>query len=137
MIKNSIETTFKTRRVQNYWKGTYNWIIEGIVNTWDYQLMYTIWKEKGLIISPNVNLISNIGFGENAIHCKEIDSDLSNAKTLNILPLKHPTRVIYAKKSDVNYHDYYLNPNFERVSIYKQLKRNLKKRFPFLINLKS
>jgi hypothetical protein len=37
-------------------------------STWDYQWDYSIFRRKGLCISPNVSLIKNIGFDERATH---------------------------------------------------------------------
>jgi hypothetical protein len=33
-------------------------------NTWDFQWNYALWAQNGLSIVPNVNLVSNIGFGD-------------------------------------------------------------------------
>src|SRR5690606_25877404 len=41
------------------------------INTWDYQWMFHVWRKNGLAIIPNVNLVKNIGFGENATHTSE------------------------------------------------------------------
>lgn len=128
LLKEDIKSTFKTRRLQEYWINTYNWILNGAVDTWDYQLMYTIWHEKGLIILPNVNLVTNIGFGEQSIHCKDKLSALAESKTENILPIKHPRRVKRSFKSDIVYYDKYLSHfPIERISLIVYLKRKLKK----------
>lgn len=34
--------------------------------TWDYQWVYSCWKNNGLAITPRVNLVSNIGIGPDA-----------------------------------------------------------------------
>jgi hypothetical protein len=119
----AVKLTFKTKREQEYWINTYHKIKDGIVDTCDYQLMYLIWHEKGLIIKPNVNLISNIGFGEQAVHCKDVNSMLSNADTYRILPLQHPKNIKRSYKSDKNYHDNYLKI---RQSIFIQTKNKIK-----------
>lgn len=49
--------------------------------TWDYQWIYTIWRNNGIAISPTKNYVSNIGFGENATHTTEIEHHLSNVPT--------------------------------------------------------
>jgi hypothetical protein len=45
-----------------------NSVCNGDVDTWDVQWVYSIFKNNGLVITPNINLILNIGFGENATH---------------------------------------------------------------------
>lgn len=38
------------------------------IKTWDYQLAFINLFHNGLAINPNINLITNIGFGANATH---------------------------------------------------------------------
>ena len=40
-------------------------------NSWDYQFVYLIMKNQGYSIRPNLSLIKNIGFGNDATHTKE------------------------------------------------------------------
>ncbi|TAH29451.1 MAG: nucleotide-diphospho-sugar transferase [Cytophagales bacterium] len=47
---------------------------------WDLQWSLTIFKNKGYSIHPQKNLISNIGFGEDATHTIQIDNNLGNKK---------------------------------------------------------
>ena len=42
----------------------------GRLNTWDYQFIVHVLKNKGHCITPMYNLISNIGFGANGTHTK-------------------------------------------------------------------
>ncbi len=65
-------------------------IYKGYVDTWDYQWNYAIWKKKGLCVSPNRNLISNIGFGAGATHTPK-KNIFADRETYNLLfPLVHP-----------------------------------------------
>ena len=71
-------------------QDTYN----GLIDTWDNQLFFTFWSQNGLTILPNSNLVSNIGFREDATHTKG-DSKLANIPTEAIdFPLKHPRYMI-------------------------------------------
>lgn len=51
-----------------YWKNILRALKHGLVDTWDFQLMFTCWHLEGLHISPSRNLISNIGYGPDATH---------------------------------------------------------------------
>lgn len=62
-------------------------------NTWDMQLLYNMWRQKGLNIEPKYNLVSNIGFGTQAVNCKNPNHFLANNKIYNIMPLKHPKEI--------------------------------------------
>ncbi len=46
----------------------YDKCLRGEIDTWDYQLSASMKIEKGLCIIPRVNMIKNVGFGENATH---------------------------------------------------------------------
>lgn len=48
-------------------------IKSGKLNTWDFQWMVAVWKQSGLTVTPAVNLIQNIGFGEDATHTATAD----------------------------------------------------------------
>ena len=70
------------------------------INTWDYQLIYSIWKNKGLIIRPTKNLSKHIGWGPQAYHGKGEDT-LSDIKINRIsFPLKHPKNYQINTKAD-------------------------------------
>lgn len=88
-----------------YWKTIFNATYNGKIDTWDYQFMYHVWKNNGLSLVPNANLISNIGFSQGALHTKNVDPILSNRETrkldldfkkLKVVPNKNAD--IYEKK---------------------------------------
>jgi hypothetical protein len=61
---------------------------------WDYKFLYSCWKDNSLNIVPSVNLISNIGHGENSTHTKDKNSIYANRKKSSLVwPLKHPQMV--------------------------------------------
>lgn len=58
---------------------------------WDYQWIYTCWRNNGLTIAPSKNLVRNIGFSDEATHTLGYDRFRSNLVLNNIrLPLVHP-----------------------------------------------
>ena len=83
-----------------YWLKAFNGVHQGTIDTWDYQWVYTSWSNGMVSIMPNVNLISNIGFGENATHTKGV-SKLANMSIAPIkFPLSHPSFFIVDKSAD-------------------------------------
>lgn len=61
------------------------------IDTWDYVWNYNIWAQQGLCVIPKRNLISNIGFGENATHTFDITDGRANRPTCGLkFPLMHP-----------------------------------------------
>lgn len=63
-----------------WWKSNLIKCNAGECNTWDYQWHYTVMKNKGLCLIPNINLVKNIGIGSiDATHMKHQNI----AETLN------------------------------------------------------
>lgn len=68
------------------WRNAFKKIKNGNLDTWDYQWTYTCLINQLYCIRPNVNLVNNIGFNEDATHTKamrDIDSDLLQVSTLD------------------------------------------------------
>lgn len=66
----------------------------GKVDTWDTQWVFANWKQSRLNIVPNVNLISNIGFGADATHTT-VDSPQANLPTQAMtFPLRSPAFLV-------------------------------------------
>ncbi|WP_221056716.1 hypothetical protein [Methanoculleus chikugoensis] len=89
-----LEDTLSEKRAVKYWESIFNSVYDGSINTWDYQWVFSCWIQGGLSITPNQNLISNIGFCQSSTHTKE-GSNFSNLPTGRIkFPLKHPKYII-------------------------------------------
>ncbi|MFA6518481.1 MAG: glycosyltransferase family 2 protein [Candidatus Shapirobacteria bacterium] len=77
--------------VKFYWYQIFDLVHNNKINTWDYQWLYCIWKNNGITIIPSVNLISNIGFGNNPTHTYNKHSSFANMETYKMtFPLLHP-----------------------------------------------
>ena len=76
------------------WVGPLRATYEGLIDTWDYRWTFALWMQSGLNITPSVNLVHNIGFGEGATHLKK-QTKSSNAPIGSMdFPLKHPPYVL-------------------------------------------
>lgn len=62
---------FNNNGAVNYFKDIFSKVANHEIDTWDYQWLYTIIKNKGLSICPNTNLVKNIGFRNDATHTVE------------------------------------------------------------------
>jgi len=51
-----------------YWVEIFRAMKAGIIDTWDFQLLFSCWKQGGLHVVPRHNLISNLGYGPDATH---------------------------------------------------------------------
>jgi len=85
-----------------YWKYNFENTYKGKIDTWDYQWVFSCWVQSSLTILPNVNLVSNIGFGSEAVHTKYMN-DFSELETEAIVfPISHPPYVIRDSTADFN-----------------------------------
>ena len=86
---------------KRFWLNKFEEVRKGAYfHIWDYQWMFAIWNAGGLTVLPNVNLISNIGFGAEATHTFQKESIYSNMLTNDIGSIIHPTNIIVDQKAD-------------------------------------
>ena len=98
IFKNIIDDPSESR----YWSNIFQKVSKGKIDTWDYQWVYTSWRNHGLSVAPNVNLVSNIGFGEDATHTRDSDSEQANIYASDlVLPLKHPNQIVRNVHADL------------------------------------
>lgn len=98
---NLIENVFPEKYAQKYWNKIFSRVKDGKINTWDYQWTYTLFVNNGLSINPNLNMISNIGFGvEGATHT-DVSEKCANRQTFKITEIIHP-KFILSDKTAVN-----------------------------------
>jgi hypothetical protein len=82
------------REEARYWRKIFDLVWSGEKSTWDYQWVFTCWARGGLTALPEVNLISNIGWGAAATHTSAGVSPLGDIPTAEMkFPLRHPERV--------------------------------------------
>ncbi|MBP2629115.1 MAG: hypothetical protein H6Q68_3826 [Firmicutes bacterium] len=81
-------------RVIQYWHNVFEHTYKGRIDTWDYQLVFASWLQNSIHILPNINLVSNIGFGPEATHTKVANRCANLSVTGMEYPLYHPQFVI-------------------------------------------
>lgn len=77
-----------------------------------------------MCIIPSVNLVKNVGFSKDAIHCTNIDNDFANLSLSDIMPLSHPKTVEINKDADNFFFKKYNYKSALRL-LYRFLRRNL------------
>ncbi|GBL17045.1 hypothetical protein MTo_04372 [Microcystis aeruginosa NIES-1211] len=84
-----------------YWTKIFQTTYDNKNDSWAYRWTFSCWIQNGLTILPNVNLVSNIGFREDATHTIGSKSRLANlpVKEMNF-PLKHPPFLIRDEAAD-------------------------------------
>lgn len=122
----SINKIDKRDIFENYWISIFKKTANKEIDTWDYQLLFTVWNNEGLIVAPNINLISNIGFGNGATHTTAA-SPFANMKTQDIGTIIHPKSIKVEKKADRYASDKVFKIPKNKKFTYKYLKRLFKK----------
>lgn len=84
-------------------------VFNGNIDTWDFQWVFAKLINNGLSITPQKNLITNIGFGAEATHTKSKD-DVRGLLKRNELdfPLSHPDVMIKNYKLDYRYFETFI-----------------------------
>ena len=89
--------------LRKYWMDQFQATYEGRIDTWDYQWIYTCFKNQGLIATPKYNQIRNIGFGEGATHTQGAEPEylkLSPPRPL-AFPISHPSAILRDQQADL------------------------------------
>jgi hypothetical protein len=86
-----LKLIWKRRRALRQWTGIFDRYHAGVdADSWDYQLIYSLWIRNLLNIVPSRNLIQNIGFGAEATHTKKADEGFKIRSQSLSFPLVHP-----------------------------------------------
>lgn len=107
-----LEQMFETSSEQAYWKNSFQWVHEGSLDTWDVSWTFTALTHGLLQVVPNVNLISNIGFGANATHTHVVGVHANLPLRPIAFPLQHPTFVLPNVEADRYIANDQLSPSF-------------------------
>ena len=77
-------------------------VYEGRLQSWgETQMQFKAWNEGGVCIVPNVNLISNIGYGtEGALNCHDDFCKFANMKVSPIGKITHPSKMEADRAAD-------------------------------------
>ena len=100
-FKQKLKTLFPTATQRKYWELIYNYVQSGNLDTWDFQWMFTMWMHDGLGIIPKINLVSNIGFGNNATNTTSAESRFAEMVVGHLdFPLVHPVWITINQEAD-------------------------------------
>ena len=125
--ENLISSIFERKEAQKYWLSKFRGVYSNEIDTWDYQWTYTVLCNGGLSVLPNKNLVSNIGFGVEATHTKDIESQHSKIPNREIeLPIEHPLFVVREVRAD----EYTASKMYFSRAIYSRIIRLARRFWP-------
>ncbi len=104
---NLIRKYFPQQNEYEYWRKIFTWVERGPADIWDYQWVYASWKNNGLSVIPQSNLVTNIGMDANATHTRSAHR-LTVQATPMTFPLRHPETIQADSRADMlTEHRYY------------------------------
>jgi hypothetical protein len=121
-----LEQMFQTAGEQAYWRNSFQRVYEGSLDTWDVSWTFAALTHGMLQVAPNVNLISNIGFGANATHTHVVGVHANMPTQAISFPLTHPSFVLPNIEADRYIANDQLAPSFY-VRKWRWLKRMFSK----------
>jgi hypothetical protein len=117
-----------------HWREALDKNFEGQVDSWDIQWMFACWAHNALTVLPNVNLVSNIGFGVEATHTKNDIYEVAELPWGNLtLPLKHPPTIARNKDADDFTFNRVFSREVERPGLPRKIGRRLLASLPPLL----
>ncbi len=88
------------KKERDYWTQIFDQVAAGQIDSWAYPWTGSVWFHGGLTATPNVNLISNIGFGPKSTHTAESNSPLAALPTYPLGEIIHPQPVARDSAAD-------------------------------------
>jgi hypothetical protein len=123
-----LASILEDRKTMNFWHRWLQEIYEGY-DTWDCCWTLSCWLQNGLSIIPKVNLVSNIGFDENATHTTDLDNPRAFlAAEFMEFPLLHPPFILRNVRADIIAQTNVFTPHLI-TRIQRKLKRQFKRLF--------
>jgi hypothetical protein len=95
-----LNNLFSTKIEKKYWSAIFDKVFLNGIDTWDYQWTACIWLNDGITVTPNVNLVSNIGFGSDATHTTNSADLGAGVKTQPMSQIIHPESVMVDIEAD-------------------------------------
>ncbi len=107
---------FSSIKEAKKWELLWDKCFNNLIDTWDYQFYLSQLINNGVSIVPAKNLVSNIGFGEQATHTKIDIYSISNYPTITqSFPLKHPEIVSVNTNEDLKFSNFLLASKFKLI----------------------
>jgi hypothetical protein len=119
---------FTDRFLINEWIKIFQTVKAGGLDTWDYQFNFLTFFENGLCITPNVNLVSNIGFDESPTH-RNNNRHYANLPLSELTLIVHPNYFLPQKAADYYFQEkeFYLKEKWTKFYKDRHLRRRIKR----------
>lgn len=106
-----------------YWTDIFDRVHQGKIDSWAYPWQLCCWMNHGLTVVPEVNLVSNIGYGERATHTRK-RTPVIGLPTQSLGEIRHPETVVRHAIADA-FTDQWVFSGIHQASGLKRLRRKL------------
>lgn len=113
---NTLKKICTSKAEERYWGKFFRKIHSDELEHWDIKWIFALWSNGGISITPNINLVQNIGFGPDATHTLEHDDKM-------VVQAKSLTNIVHPGKIEVNKDaDTYLFEHIYRFTFKKKVQ---------------
>ena len=102
------KSKFSLYRERLFWTKHFDYCYNNDVNSWAANWTLSLFFHESLTVTPQKNLISNVGHGENSTHTSDKNSKFSNMPTFELKNITHPQEI----KLDNGADEYTFNSHF-------------------------
>lgn len=117
---------FTTIKEKSFWKWTWEEVAMNRIDTWDYQWMFACTAAGYTCVTPMVNFVQNIGFGNNATHTNEKNKAMMKKMEGISFPLTHPSNHMIDRTADIITSRLFFSGPSSMMQLGIRMKRKLK-----------
>lgn len=99
-------------------------IYDNAVDTWDIQWFFSVWFNRGMCITPNKSLVTNIGYGKDATHTHQTPSWFRQIRYGSLPVITHPLSLTVDTAADRFTADTLYNSSVLVTKLKKMVKTN-------------
>jgi hypothetical protein len=85
---------------RRFWDRVFDRMYAQKIDTWDHAWVASLWHANGFVITPNVNMVSNIGFGADATHTFNQDSMMADRPVFAMATMTAPASMGIDRAAD-------------------------------------
>ena len=83
-LRNALHSMGGAIQSAAYWSLHFQLVAHHKIDTWDYQVVFAAMRTGGLTVTPNVNLVENVGFNSSGTHTHRIPRYLRPRESIDL-----------------------------------------------------
>lgn len=123
-----IDDLFHDEISRTFWMNKIEAVYNG-GNSWAFAWIYAILSQGGLCVNPQVNLVSNIGFGTDAVHAHNKNSIFARARIHELTTIRHPQFIVHNGEADRYFSQSVAGEQMSSPSLFQKIHARLTTKF--------